>query len=215
MEDRKRNTAIVFIAAGLFLLIGKIIGFFAASLLALIALGLYMIRSNGDKSAYVLVAVCGVILAISHFVIIVALVLILLGYYYLHSKRLPQPHVYFDKRNVVQSIKWDKDPWVLKSMNFRTIVGEFRMDMSLALPEEAETTLVLNGIVGDIDIFVPEDWGLSIDANVVFGQIVIGRNKEAGLMNRVLWQTPDYEQRERKLKLVVSFIVADLDIKLI
>ena len=36
------------------------------------------------------------------------------------------------------------------------------MDLSLAILEQKETTVILQGVVGDIDIKVPEDIGVSV-----------------------------------------------------
>ena len=40
-------------------------------------------------------------------------------------------------------------------MSFWHAIGEIRMDMSLAVPEDKETTIVLQGLVGDLDLIVP------------------------------------------------------------
>jgi lia operon protein LiaF len=117
------------------------------------------------------------------------------------------------KHKLMESMKWDKSPWVLKNMSVWNIIGEVNMDLSLAIPEQKESVVILQGIIGDIDIVVPEDMGVSVQSSLMFGQVDVAREKEAGLLNKVAWQSPNYETSEQKVKLIVSYIVGDVDIK--
>jgi lia operon protein LiaF len=213
MENRNRNTALVLITAGLFLLFGNLIGFFTVAAILILWLAIYKLRSGDDKTGYILLAVGILMLLSDHLSIIVAIVLISLGYFYIKSKQIHRDATYLQKQNLLESIKWNKDPWVLKNMSIWSVIGEINMDMSLALTEEEETVLILQGIIGDIDIIAGEDIAISVTASVLFGQLDVGQEKEAGVMNKIYWQSPNYETSEHKVKLVLSYIVGDIDIK--
>lgn len=215
MENRNRNTALVLIAAGLFLLLGHLIGFFTVAALIIIWLSIHKIRSSEEKTGYILLAVGILMLLNNHLVIVIAIVLISLGYFYIKSKQLHRDDTYMQKQNLLESLKWDKEPWVAQNMSLWYLVGEINMDLSLALFEETETTMILQGVIGDVDIIVPEDMGVSIHASVLFGQVDVGRDREAGVLNRMVWTSPHYEASEHKLKLMLSYIVGDVDIKVV
>lgn len=213
MENRNRNTALVFIAAGLFLLFGNLIGFFTVAAIIIIWLAIYKIRVGEAKKGYMLLAIGGIMLLNDHLAIIIAIILISLGYYYIKSKKLYSGENYLQKQSLLESIKWNKDPWVLRNMGVWCVIGEINMDMSIALAEKGETLIILQGVIGDIDIIVPEDLGISVDASVLFGQIDVGDQKEIGVLNKIVWQSSGYESSENKVKIVLSYLVGDIDIK--
>lgn len=215
MENRNRNTAILLIGAGLFLLFGHWIGFFTVAALAIIWLGIHKLRTSGEKSGYVLLIIGVLMMLNSHLAIVIAIVLLSLGYFYIKSKQIHRDDTYVQKQSVLESIKWDREPWALKNMSMWCLVGEINMDLSVAFFEDKETTIVLQGVIGDVDIVVPDDFGLSVSASVLFGQVDVGQDKETGVMNKIMWTSPNYETSEHKLKLLVSYIVGDIDIRVL
>ncbi len=216
MGNRNRNTAVVLVVAGLFLLFGKWIGFFTVSSLILIWLGLYRIRSTHEKSGYVLVIVGVLILLNSHLSVVVAVILISLGYFFIRSKRIHMDEFHLQRQHILGSIKRDKEPWVLSNMSMWCVIGEIRMDLSLAMMEGEETTLFLQGVICDIDMIVPEDVELSVEASVMFGQLDIGERKKSGLLNKIVWESPGFGSgSRRKVRLFISYIVGDIDIRML
>lgn len=214
-QNRNRNTYIIFIAAGLFVLLSKLVSPAAVIAVFMVLLGLYSVRNGSQKKGYVLVGIGAFILVGSHFVVIAALVLMSMGFFYLKSRQVHGEGTVLQKTKLVESLKRDKEPWILRSMSLWYAVCELRLDFSLAIPEEKETTLVLQGIIGDIDIFVPEDMGLSVESSVLFGQLDAGTERESGMMNKIYWQSPNYATAEQRVKLIVSYIVGDIDIKVL
>jgi len=216
MDRRNRNTALVLIAAGLFILAERYLGFFTVAALLLIALGIYKIRASSDKTGYVLLAL-GVVFFISgNFAFLLAIVLIALGLFYMRSKSVHEyAGSYTQKQNVIVSIRHDKEPWELKNVSMWGVVGEIYMDLSLAIAEQKETTVLLQGVVGDVDIIVPEHMGVSVEASALVGQVDVARQREEGFANKIVWQSPNYETSDQKVKLIVSYIVGDIDIKIL
>ena len=213
MDNRNRNTAIMLIVVGVFFFLGKLIGFLTVSALILIWLGIYKVKTDGDSKGYVAVAIGAVLLLGNHLTIVIALVLISLGFFFIQSKKVHRDGSYVQNQTFIESIKWDREPWVLKSMSRWSIIGEVRMDLSLALQDETESIVMLQGIIGDIDIIVPEDYGISLEANVLVGRIGIGEEKDSGLLNKRIWRSENYETSEHKLKLIVAYAVADIEVK--
>lgn len=215
MENRNRNTAIVLIAAGLFILIEHYVSFFTIAALLFIALGIYKIRSSPDKTGYVILIVGIILLFSGHFTFILSIVLISLGLFYMKSKQAHRDDSYMQKQSLLESFKRNKEPWELKNMSMWNVVGEIYMDLSLVMLDQKETTIVLQGVLGDVDIIVPEFIGVSVNASALVGQIKAGDEKETGLVNKVVWQSPNYDACDQKVKLLVSYVVADIDIKMV
>ncbi|GAA3409524.1 cell wall-active antibiotics response protein LiaF [Paenibacillus hodogayensis] len=214
MGNRNRNTAIMLIVAGLFILIEHYVSFFTIAALLFIALGIYKIRSSPDKTGYVILVVGVFLLFSGHFTFILSVVLISLGLFYMKSKQAHREHASM-KQSLLESFKRDKEPWELKNISMWNVVGEVYMDLSLVMLEEKETTVVLQGVLGDVDIVVPEFIGVSVNASALIGQIKAGNEKETGLVNKVVWQSPNYESSDQKVKLIISYLVGDIDIKLV
>ncbi|MDT9723576.1 hypothetical protein DUZ99_00900 [Xylanibacillus composti] len=189
------------------------IGFFTVSALIILWLGVHKLRHGEERSGYLLIALSAVMLLSSHFSLILAIILISLGFFYIRSRQIQPSEFYVQKQNILQSLKWNKDPWILRSMSVWSVIGEIHIDLSLALLEENEAVMVMQGVIGDIDIIVPEDLGVIVQSTVVFGQTNIGDEREAGLMNKIYWKSPQYEQCEYKVKFVLSYIVGDVDVK--
>lgn len=214
-QNRNRNLYLVFIIAGVFLLLYKVLqssGLLIA--LAMLALGFYCVRTGDERKGYVLFGLGAFFLVGSHIVTIIALLCLSLGFFYLQSRKHHGDRDFIQIQKLIESMKRDREPWELKSMSLWHVIGEINLDLGLAIPEEPETTVVLQGIVGGIDIIVPEDIGLSIQSSLTIGQLKVGDRVESGIINKVAWQSPNYETATQRVKLIVSYIVGDIDIKM-
>ena len=219
MEEKRkysrRNTALVFAAAGVYLLLQKSLGFAAPVAILFILLGLYKVYADGQKKGYLLLIVGLILFLSNHFALVFGFLLAVLAYFFFKSREPGKGGPLLRRRRIIESLKWNREPWVLRSFSLWNLVGEMNLDLSLALPEQPETVIVLQGIVGDIDIFVPEDIGLSVSASVIFGQVDVPFHKETGVLNKTEWQSPNYEASGNKVKLIVSYIVGDIDIRVL
>jgi lia operon protein LiaF len=214
-NNRKRNTYVLLIAAGLFILIYHLFGFAVVISILFIFLGIRALSTGEVKKGYIMLAI-GAVLIIGHFfVIIVAIVLISMGLYFLKTKQNHWKGAYLNRLKIIESLQWTKRPWSLHSMSIWNIIGEIKLDLGLAIWEEPEVTIILQGVIGDIDIIVPENVGIIVTGSVVFGQIEVELDKEAGMLNKIMWQSPNYHICTNKMKLYVSYIVADVDVKII
>lgn len=206
--------ALLFIAAGLYLAIGSIAGFAALNAAILLGLGIYRYRMDRHRLSIIVMAIAALVLVIDQFVLLAMIVLLSLGYYYYKSRQTPSgPGLYRIAHRLILNLRLDEQSWILKSMSFWQAIGEIRMDLSLAIPEEKETVIVLQGLLGDVDLTIPEDYGLEIEASVVIGQIGFGQSQDGGMLHRLSWRSPDYDQRENKVKLQLFYLVGDIKIR--
>jgi lia operon protein LiaF len=215
MDERSRNTALVLIATGLYLLFGHMFGFFTVTSLVVVGLGVYKLQSGDNRTGYLLIGAGILFLALSHLSIIVAIILISFGYFLVRSHQLHKNPSYTQRQTILESIRWNREPWVLRSMSIWTVVGEMNLDLSLAIIEEPETTLVFNGIVGDIDIIVPDDIGVRIESTILLGQTKIGSEQQDGFVTRMNWQSMNFDRAEHRVVIMLSYVVGDVNVKVL
>ncbi|MBW4841312.1 MAG: cell wall-active antibiotics response protein [Paenibacillaceae bacterium] len=215
MDTRKRFLAIALIGFGVLLIFGKWLSFFTIVALLLLIFGIYIIRQGEQvKTGYILLAIGGGMILLDHFMLVLAILMISLGYYYAKIRKTQPQGNYVQKQNITSSIRWDRDPWSLRNTSMWHVFGELDIDLSLAMVEGGHNVLMFQGIVGDVDLVIPEDYGVEIEAFVLFGQIDFSQDKETGMLNRLYWKSPNYELRDQKVKIIISYLVGDVDIRL-
>ncbi|WP_010271507.1 cell wall-active antibiotics response protein LiaF [Paenibacillus senegalensis] len=214
-NNRNRNTYLLLIGAGVFLLIQHLFGFQAIVALILIAIGIYYLQSQNKKRGYILLAAGLLFIIGDSLAILVALVFISLGLFYLKSTQQHKDSDFIKKQSFMESIKYDQGPWELKNTSIWFLVGEVNMDVSLAIFDGSDITLALQGIVGDVELIIPEDVGVILESSVMVGLIQLPYRKEEGVLNKVEWVSPNYDTAEQRIKIELSYIVADVKIKMI
>jgi len=212
-RNNNRNVALILIGVGIYLLINDHFGFFTVMALLFIFYGINKVRSSSVRKGYIWIGVGSVILLGGNLSLLLSIILISLGFFYIKSKQLQKDGSYVRKQSLVESIRWGKEPWILRSSSIWNVLGELQIDLTYAIIEQPETTIVLQGVIADVDIIVPEDIGVSVTSTVLFGQTDIGPNKEAGVLNKTAWQSPNYETADTKVNILISYVVADIDIK--
>jgi lia operon protein LiaF len=94
-------------------------------------------------------------------------------------------------------------------------VGNVVIDLSRALLVQEEALLAVDGWVGDVTIYVPVDLPVAISAEVTIGDLEVFGHRQGGLNRYVSIRSEDYEQAAQKVKLNISLIVGDIDVKYI
>lgn len=215
MVKRNRNTALVLLAAGLFLLVHRHVGFLNWTALLMIVLGIYRIRVDRGRAGYLLLGAGAVVLISGQLAVVLAVFLISLGIFYMRSHKAHRDREHVSKYRLVESLKRDREPWALQHMSLWHVIGETHLDLTLAIPEEPETVLVVQGGIGDVDLIVPDYLGVAVYASAFFGQIDVNSRKETGVLNRIVWQSPNYETSAQKVRIELSYLIADIDVKVV
>jgi len=208
----RSNKATVFIAAGLYLALGAVAGYTTVNAVLLLLLGIERFRNDRARISVAVIAVSTLVLIITQFAMFAIVVLISLAIYYVRA-RPPELGNYFSKHKLLLNLRLDEKSWVMNSMSFWHAIGEIRMDMSQAVPEDKETTIVLQGLIGDLDLIVPEDYGIQVDASVLLGQVLFRQSQESGMLHRLSWKSPNYDQSEQKVKLQLFYLLGDIKIR--
>ncbi|MCC3377031.1 cell wall-active antibiotics response protein LiaF [Cohnella sp. REN36] len=206
------KTSMVLIAAGLYLALGGLAGYATMNAVLLLWLGIDRYRFDRSRLAVALIAICAIILVANNIGLVLVLVLVSLAIYFLKAKP-PARGNYVSRHRPILNLRLDQPSWVMHSMGYWHLFGEIRMDLSRAVPEEKETTIVLQGVVGDIDLIVPEDYGLQIESNVLVGQVAWNGKQENGMMHRIDWRSPDYDKQAYQVKLQLFYLAGNIRIR--
>ncbi|OAB36645.1 hypothetical protein PMSM_05865 [Paenibacillus macquariensis subsp. macquariensis] len=203
------------ICIGMLMLSGKWLSFLSLVALLLLLFGIYKIRNGDIKKGYTFLAIGAVLILLDNLILVVAISLISLGLFYGKSKKSHSNEGFIQKMSFMSNFDWDQSPWVMKSMSVWHVLGESDLDLSLGMPEERETIIVFQGVMGDMDLDIPDYYGVEIEAFVLFGSIDFDGKKDSGMMNRLTWRSANYVDTDYKVKVIVSYIVGDIDIRLI
>ncbi|KEF40369.1 Cell wall-active antibiotics response protein (DUF2154) [Schinkia azotoformans MEV2011] len=87
-----------------------------------------------------------------------------------------------------------------------------KIDLSRANIPDNKSTIIINGWIGDVDIFVPYDLDVSIIARVGVGEIKIFGNKESGVNQSTAVETNGYRKEIKRVEIVINLFVGDIDV---
>lgn len=102
--------------------------------------------------------------------------------------------------------------WELTDMNIWYGIGEVKIDLSRAHIPDKETVLIINGWIGDVDIYVPYDLELALTAHVNIGDIDVFGNEEGGINRNVSMETAQYHNASRRVHVIANLMIGDVDV---
>lgn len=105
------------------------------------------------------------------------------------------------------------DSFELEDMNIWHGIGDVKIDLSKAMIPEGETELVISGWVGDIDIYIPYDIDVSVEATVTFGELEILNRRQGGIRRQLSVATKEYPESKRRVKIILSLFLGDIDVR--
>ena len=212
MSKKSHWIAVIIIVVGFLMLFNRNMNLLTAAALILLTVGMLQIRKGETKKGYRYLGVGAALLLLDNLMIVFLIVLASLAYFYSKNKKIHLHDDVMKKQNFMARYYWDQPSWRLRSMSLWHAIGEVNADLSLSIPEEKQTIVLLQGVMGNVRLTLPEDYGVEIEASVLFGRINLLGEQDSGMMNRLVWRTPGYESSEYKVKFVISYIVGDLNI---
>ena len=205
------RNAILFAAAALYLALGFTAGFVTANAALVLALGIELFRRGRSQRGIVLMAGGALVILIRHFVLFFALMVLAAAVILFEARRSP-PGRLPGRHGFYLAMRREEENWVLQPFSSWHLIGDVRLDLTRAVPEEPETVIALQGLLGDVHLLVPEDWGLWVEASVPIGRIKWQHAPDDAVVNRLAWRTPDYENKRFRLRLKVYYLVGDVKI---
>jgi lia operon protein LiaF len=99
-------------------------------------------------------------------------------------------------------------------INIHSGVGDSIIDLSYTVIPKGETVIYIRKFIGNIQIFVPYDYEVSVQHSVLLGTTTVFDFHEAKMLNQVFHlQTPDYEKADQKVKIITSVLLGDIEVK--
>ncbi|VCT98553.1 hypothetical protein AIDNDMCJ_15550 [Bacillus safensis] len=106
-----------------------------------------------------------------------------------------------------------KKPFQLSDLTISGFIGDVKIDLSKAIIAEEESTIVISGLIGDVDIYVPQDIEVCVSASAAIGDMKIIDEKRSGFGSKVYVMTNDYDESKRKVKISISLLIGDVDVR--
>lgn len=100
-------------------------------------------------------------------------------------------------------------PWQVVNEDFSLFVGDMHLDMTQALIQSGETHLRFSGFVGDLALTFPAGVGVSITASSFVSDLDLFGQHRTAIFTPVDFSTPGYAGAERRLRVEISYFVAD------
>lgn len=113
----------------------------------------------------------------------------------------------------IGEVRLIKNPFDLTDLNISGFIGDVKIDLSKAIIPEGENTIVISGIIGDIDIYVPADLEVMITSSAFVGDMDIIGDRSSGLSSKIHASSPNYESSSRKVKISISLFIGDVDVR--
>lgn len=127
-------------------------------------------------------------------------------------RRMYSLHSPQHKHSLIGNLFLTGSRWELQDMNVWHGIGDVKIDLSRAYIRDGETIIIINGWIGDVDIYVPYDLDISLTANVNFGDIDVFGNKQGGINRSMTLSTSGYQDSGKRVRLVVSLLIGDIDV---
>ena len=101
----------------------------------------------------------------------------------------------------------------LDDINIQFGFGDIVLDFSNTLIPEGETVIIIRGMVGKIQLAVPYDIELSVQTSTLVGRLHILDNSDRFFNTTQKYMTKDYGQGNRKMRIVASTLVGDIEVR--
>ncbi|WP_170314959.1 cell wall-active antibiotics response protein LiaF [Saccharibacillus brassicae] len=214
MKTQKRTWAIVLIAAGMLMLLGRWIS--PLSLIALLVLcyGIYTMRAERTSIGYKCLAVGSGLLLLDHIVILLGGILLSIGVFYARARELHAGREYGRRQELAAQLNREHEAWVPENISLWHVFGDIDCDFALALPTEPDTVIHLQGLICDADLTFPEEYGIELDVFLGCGKVTFDGKGRSGLLNKFVWRSPGYAHSEQKVRVVMAYAAGDLNIRM-
>ncbi len=117
------------------------------------------------------------------------------------------------RRNLIGDIHYTRDQFELHDMTISNGFGDIKIDLSKAIIPEGETVIILQGLIGQINVYVPDDLATSIQANSLIGDVTLFYQKHKGINQQLHITTPGYKNKPRRVKLVLSVAIGEVKVR--
>ncbi len=113
---------------------------------------------------------------------------------------------------IVGDIRFSEPNWPLENMKLYNAIGDYYFDFSKAFIPDGETPIEIKGWIGDVKMIIPENIPVEITLKVQVGDIKLFDQKSADIRSELFYQSPDYHEASKKIKLSVDVKIGSIRI---
>lgn len=105
-----------------------------------------------------------------------------------------------------------ENSWVEDDINLVFLGGNTIIDLEEQLFASGEKIIMVRKLFGLTRIIVPRDFGLALNISAFSGAVIFERQRYQLSGENLKWVTPQYQEMPRKVKLLVSVAVGDVEV---
>lgn len=119
----------------------------------------------------------------------------------------------FIQNSFIGNKKFGDHVYEIEDINIQTGIGNTIIDLSMTMLPPGETVIVIRGLIGNIQLLVPYDVETSVNHSVLVGKMNVFSEKEEGFNKNILYYSKNYGSGSRKVKVLTSIVVGDLEVR--
>jgi len=102
--------------------------------------------------------------------------------------------------------------YALEDINIQTGFGDVSIDLSDTVIPPGETVILIRGMIGNIYLSVPSDIGISVQLSLLCGKMNLLKDSKTAFNLTQKYQSVDYKDSSRKIKIVISLLIGDIEV---
>lgn len=100
--------------------------------------------------------------------------------------------------------EYKEDNWRVKPMTLHNVAGDYFFNFAKAFIPDEEIPIAIKSLAGDIQMIIPENLEIRVNATVKAGEINILDETAEGINRNIVFETPGYEEATRKIDLTLD-----------
>ena len=117
------------------------------------------------------------------------------------------------KNKIVGQFRTIPEHYAIEDINIQTGFGDVIIDLTNTIIPVGETVILIRGAIGNIYLDVPTDVGLSVQMSLLAGKMKLLQGSKTVFNKTQKFQTSNYRTSSRKIKVVISLLVGDIEVK--
>ncbi|MBD3948881.1 cell wall-active antibiotics response protein [Tuanshanicoccus lijuaniae] len=105
-----------------------------------------------------------------------------------------------------------KELFEWQDINIAAVGGDSIIDLGATLLPEGENVIVIQKVFGRTRIIIPHGIGLLLNVSLINGKVLYEQDIFPLINDNFRWQSKDYAQATRKVKIVVSSVFSDVEV---
>ena len=120
---------------------------------------------------------------------------------------------HLSENNVFGDLKLDISSDKFHGGHVSNVFGRLDLDLSDCTLVDGYSRLTLNGVFGDISVYVPGGIGIKADCSAVAGEIRYEDDRREGIFPRLAYRDVDYAQHKKQLDIQAGLIFGSIVIR--